>query len=97
MPTSEEIEEYVDDALNEWCTKNFQIVEPWHCVVEDLSHIAADALVNISKDYCIVSKSKMKKKYALYKRGYAECGSAEIGCVMNALEDIFGKSLFEEK
>lgn len=64
MPTPEEIKEYVDNALNEWCTENLQIVEPWHQVVEDLSFIAANAIQELSKDYCIVPKERVDTIYA---------------------------------
>lgn len=59
--TLEDIKQYVDDALNEWCTNHLEIVEPWHQVVEDLSFIAATAIQNISKDYSIVPKNQDKK------------------------------------
>lgn len=58
---------------------------------------AYEVLQWLSKDYCIVPKSKVKEKYALYKMGYTECEGLELGYVMDALEDIFGKSLFEEE
>lgn len=53
--------EYVDDALNEWCAKNRQIVEPWHEVVAELTHFAVNALQKLSKNYAIVPKRERQE------------------------------------
>lgn len=52
---------------------------------------------HILETHCIVPKEQVKEKYALCKMGYTECEGLELGFVMDALEDIFGKDMFEEE
>ena len=58
--TAEDIKEYVEEALDDQCTNNLQIVEPYHCVVEDLSHIAEIAIQKLSDKFCITEKEKIE-------------------------------------
>lgn len=88
--------EHTEDALEDWCTENGQIVEPWHCVVADLSFIAAKAIQNISKTHCIVEKDKVR---AIYNRktipSMEDVRNKMIEeCLIDAL---FGKELFNGK
>ena len=58
---SKEIKKYATLALNEWCTKNDQIIEPWHDAIQDLQHIAIEIIQQLSRDYCIVSREFVKR------------------------------------
>ena len=51
---------------------------------------------HIMEKHCIVEKEKVREKYALYKMGYTECEGLELGYVMDALEEIFGRELFND-
>lgn len=63
-------------------------------VISSTENYIVPFMSQLSKDYCIVPKSKVKEEYNYYKDSWNETELTET--TMESFETLFGKSLFEE-
>ena len=108
MPTPEEIKkiarEYAKEILSKQPMAAHSIPEIWEKAVADtekpLAELFEPLIAYLSRDYCIVPKSKVKEMYEKSKTMIRSNSiiDQDCGIVRNSLMDyLFGKSLFEDE